>query len=160
MPPFANQKNLIDIWVEAFPHTLLLMNFDEPHALAYGTEKGAGWRLDCLGDMRLASADKTFEPEMLDIYPQQVVRTGIQELWRHRPVSLESCGTPSSWEDSGFDVSYILDQALRWHVTSLNIKSSPIPTKWKALFEAFQKKMGYRFVLRRSSIRRQRYLGR
>ena len=28
------------------------MNFDEPHALAYGTKQGAGWRLDCLGDMR------------------------------------------------------------------------------------------------------------
>jgi hypothetical protein len=33
---------------------------------------------------------------MLDIYPQQVVRTGIQNVWEHHPVSLEACGTPSS----------------------------------------------------------------
>jgi hypothetical protein len=38
------------------------MNFDEPEALACGTQHGAGWRLDCLGDMR------AWAPEMLDIY--------------------------------------------------------------------------------------------
>ena len=149
MPPFPNQKALIDIWIAAFPHTELLMNFDEPEALAYGTSQGAGWRLDCLGDMRTSSANKYFEPEMLDVYPQQVVRTGIQNVWQHHPVSLETCGTPSSWKRDGFDVPYILEQALRWHVTSLNVKSSPIPAEWKLQFEDFQRKMGYRFVLRR-----------
>jgi hypothetical protein len=149
MPPIASQKALIDIWVAAFPNTELLMNFDEPHGLAYGTSQGAGWRLDCLGDMRMASANRYFEPEMLDIYPQQIVRTGIQNVWQRHPVSLETCGTPSSWKKNGYDVSYILDQALRWHITSLNVKSSPIPAEWKPQFEEFQKKMGYRFVLRR-----------
>jgi hypothetical protein len=87
--------------------------------------------------------------EMLEIYPQQVVRSGIQEVWQQRPISLESCGTPSSWKKDGYDVDYILDQALRWHVSSVNVKSSPIPTEWKPAFERFQKMMGYRFVLRR-----------
>jgi hypothetical protein len=31
----------------------------------------------------------------------------------------------------------------------VNIKSSPIPSEWKSQFESFQKKMGYRFILRR-----------
>jgi Domain of unknown function (DUF4832) len=38
---------------------------------------------------------------------------------------------------------------LRWHVTSLNVKSSAIPPDWKPAFDEFQKKMGYRFELRR-----------
>ena len=59
MPAFSVQKQLIDIWLKAFPHTTLLMNFDQPEALAYGTQQGAGWRLDCLGDMRLSSNDKS-----------------------------------------------------------------------------------------------------
>jgi hypothetical protein len=126
-----------------------LMNFDEPEALAYGTSQGTGWRLDCLGDLRTASANRYFEPEMLDVYPQQVVRTGIQNVWQHHPVSLETCGTPASWKKDGFDVDYILSQALRWHITTLNVKSSPIPVEWKVKFEEFQRKMGYRFVLRR-----------
>lgn len=143
MPPFATQKVLIDIWTAAFPHTQLLMNFDEPQALAYGTQQGAGWRLDCLGDMRSGFG------AMLDQYPEEIARTGIQDVWQHNPVSLETCGTPSSWKKHGYDVNYILDQALRWHITSLNVKSSPIPAEWRTQFDDFQKKMGYRFILRR-----------
>ena len=149
MPAFPYQKALIDIWFDAFPHTTLLMNFDEQAALTYGTGRGAGWRLDCLGDLRVKSDDPYFEPEMLDIYPQQVVRAGIQDVWQHRPVSLEVCGTVSEWKRDHFDANYILEQGLRWHVTSVNLKSSPIPEEWKADFERFQKKMAYRFLLRR-----------
>jgi hypothetical protein len=143
MPAFSAQQPLIDIWLKSFRKTTLLMNFDQPQALAYGTQHGAGWRLDCLGDMRAKF------PEMLDIYPQQVVRTGIQNVWQHAPVSLETCGTPSTWKRDGFDVTYILDQALRWHISSLNVKSSPIPPEWKKQFEDFERHMGYRFILRR-----------
>ena len=149
MPAFPYQKALIDIWFDAFPHTTLLMNFDEQQALTYGTSRGAGWRLDCLGDLRTKSDNPYFEPEMLDIYPQQVVRARIQDVWQQRPVSLEVCGTVSEWKRDHFDVNYILEQALRWHVTSVNLKSSPIPDDWKPAFEDFQKKMGYRFLLRR-----------
>ena len=149
MPAFSYQKALIDIWFDAFPDTRLLMNFDEPQALTYGTGRGAGWRLDCLGDLRMKSDNPYFQPEMLDIYPQQVVRSGVQDVWQKRPVSLEVCGTVAEWKRDHFDLNYILEQALRWHVTSVNLKSSPIPAEWKPEFESFQKKMGYRFVLRR-----------
>ena len=143
MPDFSAQRPLIEIWLKNFLKTTLLMNFDEPEALAYGTQHGAGWRLDCLGDMRAPS------PEMLDVYPQQVVRAGIRDVWQHAPVSLETCGTPSTWKRDGFDVTYILDQALRWHISSLNVKSSPLPSEWKKQFEDFERHMGYRFILRR-----------
>jgi hypothetical protein len=78
-----------------------------------------------------------------------VVRAGIQDVWQKRPVSLEVCGTVSEWKRDHFDLNYILEQALRWHVTSVNLKSSPIPADWKADFETFQKQIGYRFLLRR-----------
>jgi hypothetical protein len=54
-----------------------------------------------------------------------------------------------TWLKFGYDVNYILDQALRWHVSSVNIKSSAIPPQWKKQFEEFEKKMGYRLILRR-----------
>jgi hypothetical protein len=134
---------LIDIWFKAFPATHLLMNFDEPEALHYGTQKGAGWRFDCVGDLRTKFA------HMLDLYPEQIVRAGIQDVWKKNPVSMETCGVPGSWLKQGWDVNYILDEALRWHITSMNVKSSPIPPEWKSAFDQFQKKMGYRFELRR-----------
>jgi len=149
MPDFPVQKALIDIYLEAFKRTPLLMNFDEPRALAYGTKHGAGWRLDCLGDMRASSDDLHFPAEMLDIYPQQIARTGIQEVWKRSPVSLEACWVPGYWKEQGWDVDYILNQALRWHVSSVNVKSSAIPLEWNRNFEDFQRRMGYRFVLRR-----------
>jgi hypothetical protein len=149
MPAFEMQKKLVDIWLEAFKRTPVLMNFDEEKALAYGTERGAGWRLDCWGDMRTSSHNPFFPPEMLDIYPQQIVRAGIQNVWQRSPVSLEACGVPGSWKEEGYDLGYILAQGLRWHVSSVNIKSSAIPPEWKKAFEEFQKRIGYRFVLRR-----------
>jgi len=149
MPPFSYQKALIDIWLDAFKRTPLLMNFDEPQALTYGAQHGAGWRLDCLGDMRLTSDDKDFRAEMLTVYPQQVVRSGIQDVWQRSPVSLETCWVPAYWLKQGWNVDYILNQALRWHVSSVNIKSSVIPPPWKKNFEDFEKKMGYRLILRR-----------
>ncbi len=144
MPAFKYQRALIDIYLKAFKRTPLLMNFDQQHALSYGTAHGAGWRLDCWGDM-----GKPTWGEMLDIYPEQIVRAGIQNVWERSPVSLESCGVPGSWLKDGFDVNYILAQALRWHVSSVNIKSSAIPSQWKKQFDEFEKQMGYRFILRR-----------
>jgi hypothetical protein len=99
--------------------------------------------------MRMRSGDRNFEPEMLDVYPQQIARTGIEDVWKHSPVSLETCWVPGYWKQQGWDVDYILDQALRWHVSSVNIKSSAIPPEWKDRFDAFQRRMGYRLVLRR-----------
>jgi hypothetical protein len=147
MPAFSSQKALIDIWLEAFKRTPLLMNFDQEQALAYGTQQGAGWRLDCWGDMRDTTGGHWCH--MFDLYPEQIVRAGIQDVWQRSPVSLETCWVPGYWKQQGWDVNYILAQALRWHVSSVNIKSSAIPPEWKTLFDDFQKKMGYRFILRR-----------
>lgn len=149
MPAFSTQKALIDIWLEAFKRTPLLMNFDEPQALAYGTQQGAGWRLDCWGDMRVSSTNPYFPAEMLEIYPQQIVRTGIQNVWQRSPVSLETCYTVPGWKERGYDLDYIIAQGLRWHVSTVNIKSAPIPAEWKSKFDDFQKTIGYRFILRR-----------
>ena len=143
MPGFQFQKKLIDIWFDAFPTTHLLMNFDEPQALAWGTERGAGWRFDCLGDMREKWS------AMLDSYPEQIVTAGIQDVWKRSPVSMETCWVPGGWVERGWDVKYILEEALRWHITSLNVKSSAIPAQVKPFFDDFERRMGYRFELRR-----------
>jgi hypothetical protein len=86
---------------------------------------------------------------MLDLYPEQIARGKLQDVWRTAPVSLESCGVPESWKRWGFSLKPILDQALRWHVSTINIKSSAIPPEWKAAFDEFQKQIGYRFVLKK-----------
>jgi hypothetical protein len=146
LPDWAIQQQLIDLYIHAFPRTLLLMNFDELPALVYGTKQGAGWRLDCWGDM--GRPGRNFA-HMLDLYPQQLARGKLQDVWRTAPVALETCGVPESWKRWGFSLKPILDQALRWHASTINVKSSHIPPEWKAQFDEFQKHIGYRFVLKR-----------
>ncbi|MBZ5593812.1 MAG: DUF4832 domain-containing protein [Acidobacteriia bacterium] len=156
-PEWPIQKELIDQYFAAFRRTPLLMNFDELRALDYGVHHGAGWRLDCWGDM--GRPGRNFA-HMVDLYPQQVVKAHAEDVWRQSPVSLETCGVPADWKQNGFDLNYIFDQALRWHATSINIKSSAIPVEWKAQFEEFQKKIGYRFVLRKLEYPRSVHAGR
>jgi Domain of unknown function (DUF4832)/Beta-galactosidase len=153
MPEFAVQRKLLDVYLKAFRKTPLLMNFDQPEALAYGTSHGAGWRFDCLGDMRKQWA------HMFDFYPEQIARTGIQDVWKRAPVTMETCGVPESWFRQGWDVKYILNEALRWHVSTLNVKSSAIPKAWKNDFAEFERKMGYRFALRQAQWEEEVYTG-
>jgi len=148
LPDPSVQQELIDVYFEAFPRTPKLVNFDEFRPLVYATQKGAGWRLDCWSDMGRPS--KKGFAHMLDVYPQQLAREpSLYDAWRAGPVSLESCGTPLSWKQWGFDLKPILDQALRWHASTINIKSTSIPVEWKSQFIEFEKRLGYRFALRR-----------
>jgi hypothetical protein len=90
---------------------------------------------------------------MLDLYPQDIVRSGMSEAWKKAPVAHEICGTFGRWKESeGYDdavVRYIFDQALKWHVSVFNAKSSAVPAEWRPLVDEWLKRMGYRFVLRK-----------
>jgi len=151
LPGWEMQKALLDLYLDNFKRTPVLVNFDELPALRYATQKGAGWRLDCWGDTAGEYWDSWGRrlAHMLDVYPQQLVRAGAQDVWQRSPVSLETCWTPIYWKEHKLDLDYILEQALRWHASTVNIKSSAIPEEWKGKFDDFQKEIGYRFVLRR-----------
>jgi hypothetical protein len=92
---------------------------------------------------------------MHDVYPQHIIRSGMAEAWRRAPVALEICGTFLSWRDKqGYgqkEVRAIFEQALKWHVSSFNAKSSPVPPEWRGLVDEWLKRMGYRLVLRKFS---------
>jgi hypothetical protein len=147
LPDWPTHKALLDVYFEAFPRTPLLVNFDLLEALVYATQRGAGWRLDCWGDM--GRPGKSGWAHMFDAYPEQFARAKLEDIWRQAPVSLEACGVPGTWKQWGFDLKPIFDQALRWHASTINIKSTAIPPEWKPAFDEFQKKIGYRFSLRR-----------
>ncbi len=164
---------LINAYLESFNKTPLIfqpLNGDAPDAgvlvkntnIAASWQDGRnngtgpemrnlGWRLDCLGDMG-------FWPEwnwnhMTDAYPRDIVKSGMSEAWKKAPVTMEICGTFLRWlekEKYNTDtVEYIFNQALKWHISSFNAKSSPVPEEWSPLIDDWLNKMGYRYVLRR-----------
>ena len=89
---------------------------------------------------------------MYDYYPQGIINFGMKDAWKTAPVSLEICGTFGSWKKRGYgeeEVKYIFAESLKWHISSFNAKSSPVPEEWKLLVDEWLKKMGYRFALRK-----------
>ena len=162
---------LINAYLDNFKKTHLIfqpLNGDatQPELLVRGTNIAAywpdgsynakepdirhlGWRIDCLGDM---SFYDDFS-HMLDVYPQDIVKSGMKDAWKKAPVAMEICGTFLRWlEKEKYNeetIEYIFGQALKWHVSSFNAKSSAVPEEWSPLVNRWLKKMGYRFVLRK-----------
>lgn len=140
-------ESLVDSYLEAFPKTHLLMQLSDEKTNKYALSKRiVGWRIDCLGDM--GGFSKTW-CHMFDAYPQSIIRFGMKGAWQKAPVSLEVCWVMQHWKDMGWDIDYIIDQSLKWHISSFNGKSSAVPKQWWPQVDRWLKKMGYRFVLRK-----------
>jgi hypothetical protein len=148
-------KALIDSYAESFRKTPLLVMIMDEKTNKYASSKGMnmGWRADCLGDLGFWAAEQNGWTHMYDFYPQSIIEYGLQDAWKKAPVSFEICGTLFGWRDEQkYDVEkvkYIFDEALKWHISFFNAKSSPVPKEWEPLVNEWLKKMGYRFVLRR-----------
>ncbi len=112
-----------------------------------------GYRMDCLGDMTNEIWTEQHWSHMTDIYPKDIIKSGMSEVWKKSPVTMEICWTFLHWLDSlKYDektVNYIFGEALKWHITSFNAKSSEVPQVWSPLVDKWLNKMGYRFVLRK-----------
>ena len=117
-----------------------------------------GYRFDCLGDYNRDrripnnfNAD-TDRDHMQDFYPREIIKMGLADAWKKTPITYEICWTFTHWlEQFKWDkeiVSHIFDEALKWHISSFNAKSSPVPDEWKPLVDKWLNKMGYRFVVR------------
>jgi hypothetical protein len=146
LPSEETWKALIDIYVNSFRKTPLVMNIDGDEALAYAVERGTGWRADCLGDMRSTAPDREWD-HMSVAYPQAIQKHRLHEVWKTAPVVFETCWNMGHWLQQGWDVEWILEKAIEWHISVLNNKSFSVPEEYAEKVEMLQKRMGYRFVL-------------
>ncbi|MFO7668019.1 MAG: DUF4832 domain-containing protein [Bacteroidales bacterium] len=145
---------LVDAYLESFKHTPLIMQLSDFQSNQYGLSKAnVGWRVDCLGDLGIWAGEQDGFNHMHDKYPQNIIEFGMQDAWKKAPVSLEVCSTIKGWKEKlGYDlndVRYIIDESLKWHISSFNNKSSGIPEEWWPEINRWLKKMGYRLVLRK-----------
>lgn len=138
---------LVDCYVDTFKKTPLLMLLSDEKTNKYGLSRAdVGWRVDCLGDMGGFSSTWS---HMNDYYPQAIINFGMRDAWKKAPVSFEVCWVMQHWLDKGWDIDYIIDQSLKWHISSFNAKSSAVPDQWRPQVDCWLKRMGYRFVLRK-----------
>jgi Domain of unknown function (DUF4832) len=153
---------LVRAYTDNFRKTPLVMLLTDRKTNEYGlSQQAVGWRVDCIGDLGFWAEDKKNPgwTHMYDFYPQAIINFGMKDAWKKAPVSLEVCGTIKSWKGApgsceycqGYtvdDVNYIINETLKWHISSFNAKSSGVPEEWRPLIDSWLKRMGYRFVLR------------
>jgi hypothetical protein len=156
------REALVRAYTDNFKKTPLVMMLTDEKTNKFGlSQANVGWRVDCIGDLGFWAEDKSRPgwTHMYDYYPQGIINYGMKDAWMKAPVSLEVCGTIKSWKGAkgtceycqGYtteDVNYIIDETLKWHISSFNAKSSGVPDEWRPLIDRWLKKMGYRFVLR------------
>jgi hypothetical protein len=141
------REALVNAYTDSFRKTHLVMLLTDKKTNLYGLSRAdLGWRIDCLGDM--GGFSPTWS-HMNDYYPQAIINFGMQDAWKKAPVTLEVCWVMQHWKDMGWDVDHIIDESLKWHISSFNAKSSPVPKEWWPSVNRWLNKMGYRFVLRK-----------
>ncbi len=91
---------------------------------------------------------------MAQDYPSRIAATksafpGFSQLWQHAPVSFEICGDMQGWLQKQHytraQVQATFDWALEQHVSSINLKSKPIPSQYRDIVDSALKKIGFRF---------------
>lgn len=145
MPSVETRLAIIDAYCNAFPKTPKVMLIGDEPGMKHAIGKGCGWRADCLGDM--GGFSKTWN-HMENFYPQQIKKTGAEDVWKSAPVAFESGWDMRKWNQEGWDIRFIFDYGLQFHVSYLNNKSAPIPEGTRGEVERFLRKIGYRLVLR------------
>ena len=148
------RENLIDAYTESFKKTPLIALLMDKKTNRYADSKiTVGWRVDCLGDLGFWAEEQNGWSHMLDFYPREIINCNVQDDWKKAHISFEICGTFLSWLEKQHynreQVKYIFDQSLKWHISSFNAKSSPVPEEWQDLVDEWLRKMGYRYLLRR-----------
>jgi hypothetical protein len=148
------REALIDAYTCSFLKTPLIALLMDRKTNMYANSKiSVGWRVDCIGDLGFWATEQNGWSHMYDFYPREIINCNVQDDWMESPLSFEICGTFLSWRDeqkyNREQVKYIFDQSLKWHMSSFNAKSSPVPAEWEDLVNDWLTKMGYRFVLRR-----------
>jgi hypothetical protein len=150
------REALVNSYTDYFKKTPLIVLLTDEKTNKYASSQAhVGWRVDCIGDLGFWAKDQNGWTHMYDYYPESIIKFGVKNDWKKAPISLEICGTLFRWKDeekyNQQQVKYIFDQTLKWHISSFNAKSSPVPPEWEPLVNDWLKKMGYRFVLRKFS---------
>ena len=140
-------KTIILAYVDGFRHTPLQALLHDPVSLQCIRECRAkvGFRVDCLGDMGGFHGERW--SHMLDFYPQNIVNFNMGDAWRDAPVVFEACWHMNDWYIEGWDIDYIIDESLKWHISSYNSKGTTVPEVWRGSVERWVRRMGYRFEI-------------
>ena len=142
-------RQISDAYIDNFKITPLQALLHDPKSLKIIRERNEtiGFRVDCLGDMGGFHGDEW--SHMLDFYPQNIQNFNMGNAWKRAPVVFEACWHMNDWYQQGWDIDYIINESLKWHISSYNSKGTTVPYEWKDSVKRWLMKMGYRFEIRK-----------
>ncbi len=141
---------IIRAYCEGFSKTPLQCLLHDPVSVGaiLKYRKNIGFRVDCLGDMGGFHGKEW--SHMQDYYPMNIENFDMHDAWEKGPVLFEACWHMNDWYLSGWDIDYIIQESLKWHISSYNSKQTTVPLEWRDAVEQWVKRMGYRLELRRA----------
>jgi hypothetical protein len=152
----ATARKLVDVYLKSFKKSQLISMLGTEGCRHASKHKRVGWRADCLGDMHTegmgAVPDGLNWNHMYDAYPRSLYECGVTDAWKTNPITLETCWTVGYWVKQGWDLDFILEQALKYHTSVFMPKSSFIPDAVREKVDTFDRRLGYRFVLRQVNL--------
>lgn len=124
-------------YIDAFPTTHLMGQQARPMLLHKAREyKKVGVRGDGYG-----------EPHHInEFYPANIEK--VKDVWKDSPVSFESYWWLGEWQRKGWDFDERIELSLKWHASTFNAKSIPIPFEWKEKTDEWNARMGYHYTIR------------
>lgn len=142
-------EHIIDAYLSNFKLTPVQSLLHDPmsNRIIKDRKVPVGFRVDCLGDLGGFHGQEW--SHMLDFYPQNIQNFEMGDAWKKAPVLFEACWHMNDWFLQGWDIDYIIEESLKWHISSYNSKGTTVPEEWKDSVTRWLKKMGYRFELRR-----------
>jgi hypothetical protein len=152
----ATARALVDVYRRSHRRTPLISMHGTAGCRYAARFPAMGWRHDCFGDL---SADgQGVVPDglawnsMYEDIPKGIHSCRIADTWKTAPVVFETCWTVGYWEQKGWDIDWILAQGLKWHASVFMPKSSFIPDRFRERIDAFDRRLGYRHVLRQLTL--------
>lgn len=151
----------IDAMSHAFPHTqkTMLATYNGDF-LSYATQRGFGWRVDCLGDWgpgwnHMENGYPDMIANMTDVFKNKHPDILFDQRWRTAAVDFEICqNSLQDWYNwynpqnlTNAQVQKTFDFALEQHGSLFNAKSGSIPNAYQPLVKQFLNKLGYRYQL-------------
>jgi len=134
------RKQIVDMYLHAFPRTPLVFMSDDAEVLAYALEHGTGFRRDGVGspwheENWIGSKKYAGVPSM-------------GETWKHTPVVFEWFGDYNYLKSKNWSFDAAVNFMLNNHVTLINDNVGRVPPEAMPALEKLARLSGYRFVLR------------
>ena len=138
--PVAVRKQIVDIYLQAFPKTPLVFMSDDVEVMGYALAHGAGIRRDGVGS--------PWHEQNWIGSPRYAGVQGMADTWKKAPVVFEWYGDYDYLKSQGWSFDTAVNFMLNNHVSMINDNIGRVPPEAMPQLEKLARLAGYRFVLR------------